>query len=227
MIAFPHVSTTPSPTNAQAAPLSSQGHHTLLVRAHTRLRPHPDHRPRSERILASVGERDTSVSTANLVPIHKHLIDLIATQSSIDLWNLTAPANPVAMVAFGSPTIDDNAGYIMVAALAPTVLHAADWIIRTLSDPKVTVLCPGFVPPVRHTFVFEFLSFTSLSVVGWSNIGLTTHGIVTKPPHPEFPTDVDLLPFASMPPLLSRPTFNATILRQLEHLDELFPQLLS
>lgn len=167
------------------------------------------------------------MSSTDLIQTHQHLIKVLATGSAVDLWTITNPTHPVAMVALGAPTATDEFGSVVVAALAPTVLHAADWIVNALCRDNIAELCPGFVGPLSHAFVFEFRSSSALSVVGWSHLGQLTYGSVTGRANPAFPLDVELSPFVSVPGLLSRSMFNATVLRQLEHLEELFPRVFS
>lgn len=160
----------------------------------------------------------------DLVPLHRALITELPRIT--DVWKLTDPTNPVAVVGWGQPTLDESNGYLVIAAECRSALSALAWMTEALTSPSVATNFPGWVGPFAHVVALEREGNRHLGVVGWSaKAKEATYGRLTKPPHPEFELGVDLVRVSANAVVASRRDLTLTLISNLGHLHPLMAGL--
>lgn len=149
----------------------------------------------------------------DVAPLHRLLLHHV--DKFCDLWSMTTGSKPAAIVMFGMPTREEAMGYIVVAGKARSTLSAADYVANMMADEANAGIFDGFYGPAQHLFAFRHNGPVKLHVAGWSADGSATIGSITKPPHPEFPTEVNVLSVPARLSPIDRSHFDLTLLAQL------------
>lgn len=149
----------------------------------------------------------------NIIPVHTHLIMRLLTANHSALPASLTPTEPIALCLLDSPSIANPAGFAMVMSPCESVISAVSLMMQTLATQSVPLA--GWAGPITHAFVFEWRSFTELSVAAWSSTGDCSTGLVTKPPHPEFPPAINLLPAPQSAIRIANPLFHLQLLQHL------------
>ena len=149
----------------------------------------------------------------NIIPVHTHLIMRVATANHSSLWEHLSPSTPVAVCLMDSPSLANPSGLALVMSPCESVISAVSLLMQALATDSLPLA--GWTGPIKHAFVFEWRTFSELSVAAWSSAGDCSTGLITKPPHPEFPPAINLLPAPVSAIRIANPLFHLQLLQHL------------